>query len=387
MSYRDHPPPQHPLIDLIPTHNEGLYVSDEEDSFYDEDDYLVHPKWKAMVTRATNRVPRRVQRYFVIYLALGTLALISWFTYLGPRYGAYRQDINDMDSEPSMRFGQNVRPEFKDMIQLMDMDKKHLPADDKRLVIVGDVHGCKKELEALLHKVQFREGNDHLVLTGDFISKGPDSPGVVSYAKKLGASCVRGNHEDRILLSIAESKQTHHAGLPGPDESADRSTDPMDETSFSHGDFKVRKLAKQFSHEQISWLKQCPVILRVGKVPHLGELVVVHAGLVPDIPLEQQDPFQVMNMRTIDLKTRLPSENRGGTPWEKFWNHHQAKLHKDERTTVVYGHDRKRGKNIQKYSKGLDSGCVAGGHLTAMIVDANGKTSFEQVKCKKDYTA
>lgn len=182
---------------------------------------------------------------------------------------------------------------------------------------------------------------------------GPDSPGVVSLAQEIGASSVRGNHEDRTLLTIAEM-ETAHTPLPGPEENANRTDDSLDEESFSHGDYKVRKLAKQFSKKQIAWLRQCPVILRIGPVSGMGEVVVVHAGLVPDVPLEQQDPFQVMNMRTIDLKTRVPSENRDGTPWEKFWNHRQKKLPAAERVTVLYGHDRKRGQNIQKYSKGLD---------------------------------
>jgi len=61
-----------------------------------------------------------------------------------------------------------------------------------------------------------------------------------------------------------------------------------------------------------------------------------------------------------------------------------------EPQTVVYGHDSKRGKNIQKHSFGIDSGCVAGGRLTALIVEAGNKgkaakTSFVDVRCKTDY--
>lgn len=62
------------------------------------------------------------------------------------------------------------------------------------------------------------------------------------------------------------------------------------------------------------------MILRVGRVKGWNagsEVVVVHAGLVPGVGLDRQDPFQVMNMRTIDLDTRVPSEMRNGEPWEK----------------------------------------------------------------------
>jgi hypothetical protein len=204
----------------------------------------------------------------------------------------------------------------------------------------------------------------------------------VTYANHLGASCVRGNHEDKVLLSLAETTTSPDAAIPGPNEALNRTTDDLPEESFSHGDYKLRKLARSFTKSQIAWLKTCPVILHVGQIGSLHDVVVVHAGLIPDIALEDQDPFQVMNMRTVDVRTRVPSEGREGTPWEKLWNRVQKKKSEHERMTVIYGHDRKRGKNIQKYSMGLDSGCVSGGHLTAMVIEEGGNHHYVQVKCK-----
>ena len=51
---------------------------------------------------------------------------------------------------------------------------------------------------------------------------------------------------------------------------------------------------------------------------------------------------------------------------------------------VVYGHDSKSGLQMHRWSKGLDSGCIGGGKLTALIMDAQGKTKLVQVGCK-DY--
>ena len=39
---------------------------------------------------------------------------------------------------------------------------------------------------------------------------------------------------------------------------------------------------------------------------------------------------------------------------------------------------------LHRWSKGLDSACVSGGQLTAMVLDAKGKTEIVQVECK-DY--
>ena len=68
-----------------------------------------------------------------------------------------------------------------------------------------------------------------------------------------------------------------------------------------------------------------------------------------------------------------------------MWNKFQRNLPEDERTTVVYGHDQKRGLQLHDYSFGIDTGCIKGGKLTALVleggVDAM-KHSLVQVKCK-----
>jgi hypothetical protein len=93
--------------------------------------------------------------------------------------------------------------------------------------------------------------------------------------------------------------------------------DDLDEESFSHGDYQDRKLAKKLNHKQAKWLQDCPLILKVGSIGDMGEVVVVHAGLMPGVDLENQDPFNVMNMRTIDLDTLVPSSRRKGVAWAK----------------------------------------------------------------------
>jgi hypothetical protein len=170
----------------------------------------------------------------------------------------------------------------------------------------------------LLDKVGFHQQNDHLILLGDMITKGPDSLGVIDLARDVSASCVRGNHEDRILL-IHRDLSSSLIPLKGPRESVDHpEKDMMDEESFSRGDYDQRKLAKRLTDKQVDWLKSCPVILRIGDVKGMGEVVAVHAGLVPGVALEKQDPAGVMNMRTIDLETHVPSKDpKGGVPWTK----------------------------------------------------------------------
>ena len=268
--------------------------------------------------------------------------------------------------------------------------------DKRRLIFVGDIHGCKDELKALLKKVRFNEATDHLVTAGDMVNKGPDTAGVIDILRQKKASCVRGNHEDRILLMADHmSSSTLHASNPSAGASY------RDNNILMSPESPEMTLAKSLSKNQLAYLPSCPVILKVGKMKSLGDIVVVHAGLVPGLRLESQDPASVMNMRIIDLSTHVPSkahEREGSLPWAKLWNKYQRLLptqnnvfslrhlrewKQSDPTTVVYAHDSKRGLQIDKYTKGLDTGCVKGGHLTALVLGDGGSQDIVQVKCKK----
>jgi hypothetical protein len=163
-------------------------------------------------------------------------------------------------------------------------------------------------VEKLLKKVAFNQKNgDHLIFVGDIINKGPDSPGVVDLARQHSASCVRGNHEDRILLIRREMVRMK----------ALAASDDAEASYYSARELSERTLARSLSDEQVQWLENCPVILNVGQVPDMGQVVVVHAGLVPNIELEKQDPASVMTMRTIDPDTHVPSPKKKGMNWAK----------------------------------------------------------------------
>jgi hypothetical protein len=262
-------------------------------------------------------------------------SLAIWLVFLVGAYAIYTRYIRPYNEEQALltksvqagavggegAYGVNARPAFTNIIHLKELDTQFVPVTGKgrhagRLVIVGDVHGMKNELVKLLDKVGFNDKKDHLVLTGDLVSKGPDSAGVVELAMSLRASAVRGNHEDRVLLAY-DDMHTKQLPLPGPAEDQKTQIDDLEEESFNHGDYKDKALAKTFSQKQIEWLKKLPVILKVGEIDGMGEVVVVHGGLVPGVELEKQDHFATMNMRTIDLHTHVPSEQNTGVPWTK----------------------------------------------------------------------
>ncbi|GJC84598.1 serine/threonine-protein phosphatase 1 [Colletotrichum liriopes] len=385
-------------------------------------------------------------------------------------------------ADAPMSYGSAARPGFTDLsVHIASLPGHHLPSranPGHRLVVVGDVHGMRASLDRLLAELRFDPSRgDHLVLAGDMINKGPDSRGVIDLAMRLGASAVRGNHEDRVLLAHRSIKTTHvadedahgnpvaardqetkaegqkpqdpeseHQPAPEPEpaaggnDNADPETaeepeqDDLEPAIFPHGDSKERATARALSRKHLDWLSTLPVILDVGTVENLGNLVVVHAGLVPGLALKQQDPWAVMNMRGLvypreelrrqeakkvleayqkthtaapgvtetmiereherrrkpgDRKIAIPTDRRdGASSWPKAWNAHQKALPEAEpRTAVAYGHDSKKGLNINKYTFGLDSGCVNGGELTALVIEATaeGVTHVtKSVKCDKD---
>lgn len=180
------------------------------------------------------------------------------------------------------------------------------------------IHLSISLVQTLLTKVSFNPAHDHLICTGDIIAKGPASGAVINLLISLKASCVRGNHEDRILLTYQDLKSRGRLLVPEPqpdqqshheeDELADQGNGPAE---------RDRDLASSLTPAQIHYLSSCPVILRLGHIPGMGETIVVHGGLVPGVELEKQDPVSVMNMRTLDLETQVPSRSADGMAWNE----------------------------------------------------------------------
>ncbi|KAL3471008.1 Metallo-dependent phosphatase-like protein [Aspergillus californicus] len=325
----------------------------------------------------------RFRRYVVVYMGLLVSCIVGWHFFLSPMLKENSAILKSLDPKQKGRvggwFGTSALPFLEDVVQLKEFNSTLLPASSvpeegedsqRRLIVIGDVHGCKTELERLLGEVSFNATRDHIIFTGDLIEKGPDSLGVVDLARDYNASCVRGNHEDRVLVlrhDMAEANITD---------------DSMDAAHATNT--KSAQLARALNEDQANWLDACPVILNVGQITNMGQVVVVHGGLVPGVDLEKQDPYSVMNMLTIDLPTHVPSSSRDwGTKWTKLFNKHQA-FSLDAKSavmTVIYGHDAKSGLSLKEYTKGLDSGCVKGGKLTALVISDGGEQKTVQVRC------
>lgn len=205
-----------------------------------------------------------------------------------------------------------------------------------RTIIVGDVHGCASELESLLDAVAFSSG-DRLVFVGDLIARGPDSLGVLDIARKTGAIVVRGNHEQKLL----EWHASRERWIRG--ENAAKS--PIGKMH--------RDIARALRPVDWSLLKTTKLSL---DLPEHG-LRVVHAGVDPSLPFEQQAPDTLLRIRTVVA----PEKKRGEA--HVLWG-----LRYSGPPHIVFGHNAAPGLQLHAWATGLDTGCVYGGRLTAMVL-------------------
>lgn len=97
---------------------------------------------------------------------------------------------------------------------------KKIKQDGKRLIIIGDVHGCFTKLVEALMSVEYTSELDILVFTGDFIDRGPENLAVLDWVSSLLerelAFSVLGNHDDFMVewadanLAVAAPPSFHH---------------------------------------------------------------------------------------------------------------------------------------------------------------------------------
>jgi len=202
-----------------------------------------------------------------------------------------------------------------------------------RSIFIGDVHNCAAELEALLDHVA-HTADDSVVFVGDLLARGPDAPGVLRIFRETRARAVLGNHEDRLL----EARAARAGGALGP------------RLSPSH-----EALLTELSDDDWALLEQWPLYLDLPA----HDIRVVHAGVVPGVPIAGQRRKDLLKMRALE------PDGSATTKWrERSWA-----ADYDEAPHIVFGHNAVSGLQLHPHATGLDSGCVYGGRLTAMVLE------------------
>ncbi len=135
-----------------------------------------------------------------------------------------------------------------------------------RRIVIGDVHGHYDTLIALFDAVS-PTSEDEIYFLGDLIDRGPKSSQVVEFVMRNQFHCLRGNHEE-MLLDVVGAEEV--------------SIELYQSWLYSGGHATVDSYDSKIPQEHIDWLKNLPLHL------DLGDYWLVHAGVDPKIPLEQQ---------------------------------------------------------------------------------------------------
>lgn len=217
-----------------------------------------------------------------------------------------------------------------------------------RTLVIGDVHGCAAELEALLLACEHDAG-DRVVLVGDLLTKGPDPFGVLELMRRVGAEATCGNHDAHLLRWKAATGADDDDPRWRPWRSGAAGQQPP-WLGPSGRDFVPR-----LTEADWELLVALPLFMRL---PEHGA-VVVHAGIDPRLPLEQQERDVLLNVRTIRPDGTPSKRADDGPLWGELYRGPEL---------ILFGHHARRGLQRHPYAIGLDTGCVYGGQLSACIL-------------------
>lgn len=199
-----------------------------------------------------------------------------------------------------------------------------------RTLVIGDIHGCYFELQALLDEAGLGE-DDRILAVGDIVDRGPDTPSVIEFFRgSPGAESLMGNHERKHVRSF------------------------RGELKPSRSQVITRE---QLGEEQ--YPAACEYFDNMPRFRELDEAIVVHAGLEPGVALGEQRESVLVG--TMSGERYL--ERTYGRPWYELY---------DGAKPVIVGHldYQKDGQPLVYRDRvwAIDTGCFAGGRLTAVLL-------------------
>lgn len=256
---------------------------------------------------------------------------------------------------------------------------------------IGDVQGCHDELSRLIEKLRFDPAQDMLWFCGDLVNRGGQSLAVLRLLRSLGARAVvtLGNH-DLSLLAIAERRPEDQAKvnpelrevLFAPDR--DEVLGWLRRQSLIHVD---RDLGYLMVHAGLAPRWTVDQALRAAREVELRlhgddyrRLLKQMFGNKPDTWSSKLRGIERMRatinvltrMRYVDVRGRIAFNDKGppGTqrpglyPWFEVPGMARRELR------IVCGHWSMLGRFAGLGVHAIDTGCVWGGALTAMRLDA-----------------
>ena len=241
-----------------------------------------------------------------------------------------------------------------------------------RTIIIGDVHGMRQELEALLARADIAR-DDHVVSVGDLMDKGPDCAGAVRVLRGLReagvrVTLVRGNHEERHERFRRNEAEAARTGKPNPMARLE----------------ELRTAADGLTDADVAFLETAVPVLHL---PEHGA-VVVHAGILPThtaLP-SSTEGLSGRERKHLELVYRVRYVSPEGkmvvlgaeTDADRYW----ADVYDGRFGHAYFGHQpfHDRAEPVEfPHATGLDLGAVFGNVLAAAVLVGTDRATFVTV--------
>jgi len=222
-------------------------------------------------------------------------------------------------------------------------------AHGQRVYAIGDIHGRLDLLSALIEAIEADDAKlsakapakTTIIFLGDLIDRGPDSAGVLDFARQLQARrnvrLLLGNHEEMLLGALTSLDVLRHLLRHGGREtmlSFGVTPESYGEATYEDVQNMLRTLVPA---ETLAFITSFEDSI------HIGDYAFVHAGIRPGLGLDEQ---RVEDLRWI-REPFLSSPER-----------HEA--------VIVHGHTIAGEPALRHNRIGIDTGAYASGRLTAL---------------------
>lgn len=252
---------------------------------------------------------------------------------------------------------------FKAIRRLFERDEIAQPPASvpagQRVYAVGDIHGRLDLFDALIEAIEADDAaggatDTTVILLGDLVDRGPDSAGVVARARDWQARrkvrILAGNHEEMFLQGFERTETLRHfLRFGGKETVLSYGIDPEAYLKASVED------VQQMMHAAVPGDHRA-FLEGFEDMIAIGDYLFVHAGIVPQVPFEEQ--------RTGDLR------------WirEPFLSHPEP-----HGAVVVHGHTISDEPQDKGNRIGIDTGAYVSGRLTALVLEGDTRRYLEAV--------
>ncbi|MDE2434671.1 MAG: serine/threonine protein phosphatase [Sphingomonadales bacterium] len=227
-----------------------------------------------------------------------------------------------------------------------------VPAGE-RVYAIGDIHGCLPQLEALARSIEQDDvergpADTTVILLGDLVDRGPDSAGVVAFARawqqRRRVRILAGNHEELFLDSFGNADVLREFLRFGGRETL--FSYGVDPAAYARADIN---LTLELLDEHVPQADR-DFITRFEDSIAIGDYLFVHAGIRPGVGLDEQ---QISDLRWI-RGTFLDHSGSFGA-------------------VVVHGHTIFAKPEVRANRIGIDTGAYASGQLTALGLEGTSR--------------